>query len=336
MRLAPLIAAAAILLTAPAGAQSSLGPNVPAWARELITADFDTINGGRSSLVGLEQDIVVRVTIVPREGGVARVIRYEQEGEDAVIALRRFTGHPQQGWWLWGPDTPAFLTIEESEQAEIARLVRSAMGVGRVGAPAEDESAPCPSGEAAYVEIAQGQASPYTTTRSCIGTDAASALSLRLSELAGSRDERELQESAVAELLAQDRAFAAAAEADGVPAAFQAFARDDALFFYPGREPFEGAAGIDQRFADWDADARLLWEPRAARVSVRGDMGWTWGDGLFVQPNGETFTSTYVSIWARDLDGVWKWVVDIGIRGPEDPNAELARRAANSPADLRE
>ncbi len=327
MRLSPWIAAAAVLLSATATAQSSIGPNVPAWARELITADFGAINGGRPSLVGLEQDVVVRVTIVPREGGVARVIRYEQEGEEAAIALRRFTGHPQQGWWLWGPDTPAYLTIEETEQAEIGRLLRSALGVGRGAGLSEDTDAPCDTGEAAYVEIAQGDASPYTATRACIGADAASALALRLSELAGSRDERELQESAVAELLAQDAAFAAAAQENGVPAAFQAFARDDAMLFFPGREPFEGPAGIDARFADWGPDSRLLWAPRAARVSARGDMGWTWGDGLFVSPEGEEFTSVYVSIWQRDLDGVWKWVVDIGVRGPEEPAAALRQQA---------
>jgi ketosteroid isomerase-like protein len=328
MRLAPLITATAVLMSAVAMAQTSLGPNVPPWARELIAADFGAVNGGRPSLVGLEQDLVVRITIVPREGGVARVIRYEQEGPEAAIALRRFTGHPQQGWWLWGPDTPAYLAIEETEQAELERLARSALGVGRVAAPTEDENAPCPSGEAVYVEIAQGQASPYTTVRSCVGTDAASALALRLSELAGSRDEQELQDSAIAELLAQDRAFAAAALADGVPAAFQAFARDDALLFYPGRAPFEGPAGIDARFAEWGADDRLLWEPRGARVSARGDMGWTWGEGLFAPAEGEAFTSTYVSIWQRDLDGVWKWVVDIGIRGPAEPSDDLRARAA--------
>lgn len=330
MRLFAYACAALAVGAAAAGAQT-LSANIPPWARELLTADFDAINGGRSTLVGLEADVVIRVTLVPREGGVARVIRYEQ-GEDAAdLALRRFTGHPQQGWWLWGPDTPAYLSVSEDDQAQLAQLARSAVGVaGRLSSP-QDENAPCPSGEAAYVEIGQGQATPFTAVRACLADDAVSALARRLSDLAGSQDEAALNASAIAELMAQDRAFSAAAQEDGVEAAFLAFAREDALFFYPGREPYEGPEGIEARFADWPARDRLLWEPRGARVSVRGDMGWTWGDGLFVQANGDTFTSTYVSIWQRDLDGVWKWVVDIGVRGPEQANPLLLERAANPP-----
>jgi ketosteroid isomerase-like protein len=324
-------ACAALVLGAAAATAQTLSANIPPWARELLTADFDAINGGRSTLVGLDVEAVVRVTVVPREGGVARVIRYEVNDGTAEIALRRFTGHPQQGWWLWGPDTPAYLAVGEDDQAALAQLARSALGVaGRLSAP-QDENALCPSGEAAYVEIAQGAATPFTAVRSCLVDDAVSALARRLSDMAGSQDEAALNASAIAELMAQDRAFAAAAEQDGVQAAFQAFAREDALFFYPGREPFEGPAGIDSRFSRWPTGARLLWEPRFARVSSRGDMGWTWGEGLFVMPDGETATSWYVAIWQRDLDGVWKWVVDIGIDGPPEASALLQDRAANPP-----
>ena len=330
MRLFAYACAALAVGAAAAGAQT-LSANIPPWARELLTADFDAINGGRSTLVGLEADVVIRVTLVPREGGVARVIRYEQ-GEDAAdLALRRFTGHPQQGWWLWGPDTPAYLSVSEDDQAQLAQLARSAVGVaGRLSSP-QDENAPCPSGEAAYVEIAQGQATPFTAVRACLADDAVSALARRLSDLAGSQDEAALNASAIAELLAQDRAFSAAAQEDGVEAAFLAFAREDALFFYPGREPYEGPEGISSRFSRWPEGARLLWEPRFARVSSRGEMGWTWGEGLFVMPDGERSTSWYVTIWQRDIDGVWKWVVDIGIDGPPEPSALLQDRAANPP-----
>jgi ketosteroid isomerase-like protein len=328
MRFVSLLAAAAVLFGATASAQSALNVNVPPWARELLSADFDTINGGRPTLVGLSTDLAVRVTIVPREGGVARVIRYEQTGEEASIALRRLTGHPQQGWWLWGPDTPAYLTVDASEQTELTRLARSALGVARITGQTEDPDAPCATGQAVYVEVAQRGNTPFTATRSCVGTDPVSELALRLSGLAGSQDEASLDASAIAELLAQDRAFAQAARDQGIQAAFQAFAREDAIVLAAGRQPLEGTAGISSRFSGLPAGARLVWEPRFARVSTRGEMGWTWGEGLLILPNGETSTSWYVTIWQRDLDGVWKWVLDIGTDGPPDPSQVLLERAA--------
>lgn len=320
--------ALAFVVAAPA---QTLSANIPPWARELLTADFDAVNGGRASLVGLDAALAIRVTLVPRDGGVARVIRYERTDQAADLALRRFTGHPRQGWWLWGPDTPAYLAVGETDQAELAQLARSAIGVGgRLSAP-QEENAPCPSGEAAYVEIAQGQATPFTAVRACLADDVVSVLARRLSDLAGSQDEGALNASAIAELMAQERAFAAAADEDGVQVAFQAFARDDALSFTPGQEPSEGPAGIDRRFSGWPPGARLLWEPRFARVSARGDMGWTWGEALFASADGERLTSWYVAIWQRDLDGVWKWVVDIRTDGPPEPSPGLQERAANLP-----
>lgn len=297
----------------------------PPWAREALTGDLSTSTGGRPSMSNLPLDAAVRVTIVPRIGGVARVIRFEVDDGAAILALRRYTGHPQQGWWLWGPDTPAYLDLDEAVRDEILALAQTAVRFGRTSIN-QDENAPCASGEAAYVEVAQGSGSPYTATRACVAEDGVSALAQRLSELAGSRTEGELIEAAQNELMQVDQAFAEMSEKEGAPAAFAAFARHDALLFMPGRTPFEGEAGIAERFRGWSEDAQLLWQPRGARVASRGDMGWTWGEGLFVQPNGERMTSWYVSVWQRDLDGVWKWVADIGMRGPQTPSPDLTTR----------
>jgi ketosteroid isomerase-like protein len=107
------------------------------------------------------------------------------------------------------------------------------------------------------------------------------------------------------------------AQADGVPAAFHAFAHDDVVLFRPGHEPYRGKEGVRARFADWPAGGKLIWAPDAAEISARGDMGWTWGRGVFVLPGAEPSPSLYVSVWRRDLDGAWRYVTDIGITGPK-------------------
>ena len=164
-----------------------------------------------------------------------------------------------------------------------------------------------------FVEIAAGTQST-TLTRACVAAgDAAGALALRLSELAGSRTEEELAAAAVAELMAADRAFNAKAQADGVPAAFNTFAAEDGLIV-TSAEILTGRAGIAAGYQNWPAGARLEWAPQTARVSARGDMGWTWGNSTLIASDGTRTQGRYVSIWTRDYEGNWRYAFDAPIR----------------------
>jgi ketosteroid isomerase-like protein len=299
----------ALVFGAPAAAQN-LSLRAPQWAQSLLATDVTPTTGGRATIAADGVDLAVRVTIAPARGGVARVIRYDLRGEQGSLALRRFTGHPSTGWWLWGSDAPRVTTLSAAQRTEIANLTRAVMGVaGGLGGDTEDA---CHNGEQAYVEVAaSGRSTAFS--RSCAAaTDAVGRLALRLSELAGSRTEEELAEAAVAELLEADRAFAAAARADGVPAAFERFAAEDALIV-TSSEIATGRAGVAQRFAQWPAGARLEWAPEAGRVAARGDMGWTWGNSVHVAPDGARTTGRYVSVWTRDVEGNWRYAFDAPI-----------------------
>lgn len=305
------ICAVALVLSAPASAQN-LSLRAPAWAQPLLATDIINTTGGRAALNAEGIEVAVRVTIAPPRGGVARVIRYEQRTDGTSIALRRFTGHPSTGWWLWGSDAPTIMPINAAARAEISTMARSVMGVsGALGAAGSGEA--CPAGEQAFVEVAvEGRATSFL--RACVlAGDAVGNLALRLSELGGSRTEEELAAAAVAELLAADRAFNAKAQADGVPAAFTQYADENALIV-TSTEILTGRAGITASYADWPAAARLTWAPETARVSARGDMGWTWGNSTYTAPDGTSRTGRYVSIWTRDYDGNWRYAFDAPIR----------------------
>lgn len=212
-------AAAALMLGAGPAAAQNLALGAPQWAQALLAADVTPTTGGRAAITAPGIALSVRVTIAPPRGGVARVIRYDLRGETGTLALRRFTGHPATGWWLWGSDAPRISTVTAAQRAEIANLAQAAAAATGGGA-----TQVCPAGEQVFVELAvAGRASSFTSA--CVAnTDAGGRMALRLSELAGSRTEEELAAAAVAELLAADRAFAAKARADGVPAAFSAYA----------------------------------------------------------------------------------------------------------------
>lgn len=302
--------AVAVLFGAQASAQNS-SLAAPAWAQALLAADITPTTGGRAELAAPGVDIAVRVTIAPSRGGVARVIRYDGRGASLSLALRRFTGHPATGWWLWGSDAPAVSTPAASTRAEIAALLRAATGSS--GAISTNRNAGGACAEQAYVEmLADGRA--QSAERTCVvSTDAVGRLALRLSELAGSRTEEELAAAASAELLDADRAFAAMAAREGVPAAFAHYAAHDALMVSASTVT-EGDEAVAAAFADWPSGARLEWAPVTARVSARGDMGWTWGNSVRVAADGARTPGRYVTAWTRDYEGNWRFAFDAGIR----------------------
>jgi len=302
------LGAAILLMGAPAGAQN-LSLRAPGWAQALLSADVIPTTGGRSAISGQGIDLAVRVTIAPSSGGVARVIRYDLRGEQGALAVRRFTGHPSTGWWLWGGDAPRVTTVNATQSNEIATLARAAAGIsGAIGGDAEV----CRAGEQAFIELFVAGRST-SLARACVApTDTAGRLVLRLSELGGSRTEEELAAAAVAELMEADRAFAALAAAEGVPAAFARFAAEDALIV-TSTQTLYGRAGIAANFQNCASDAQLQWAPETARVSARGDMGWTWGNATYVAPDGTRSPRRYVTVWKRDDEGNWRFAFDASI-----------------------
>jgi ketosteroid isomerase-like protein len=309
LRTAAAACGAALLLCMPASAQVNSALQGPPWAQPLTATDVIPTTGGRTFLATDGIVASVRVTIAPNRGGVARVIRYDDRGASASVSLRRFTGHPSTGWWLWGSDAPLTTTPSAAQRSELARLARAARGPATLSAT----PSPCPNGEQVFVELAvEGEVT--TSTSPCVdGSTGIGRLALRLSEIAGSRTEEELAAAAASELMAADRAFAAMARVEGVPAAFTRYAADDALII-TSSEIVSGRAGVTQSYADWPAGARLEWSPETGRVSARGDMGWTWGNSVYIAPDGTRRPGRYVSVWTRDHEGNWRYAFDAPIR----------------------
>ena len=297
-------------IAAPAVGQN-LALRAPDWAQPLTATDITPTTGGRAILVADGVSVSVRVTIMPPQGGVARVIRFDQRDDGGHLYLRRFTGHPSTGWWLWGSDAPRVTDLSAAQSTEIVALARTAMGItGALGGAQVGDV--CPSGEQVFVEVALEGRSTSLARNCAVATESAGRLALRLSAIAGSRTEEEFHQAALDELLGADRAFAAKARADGVPAAFAAYAADNAIMV-SRQAVTSGHDAIVARFANWPAGQHIEWTPQAGRVSERGDMGWTWGNATYIAADGARTTGRYISIWTRDLDGNWKYALDAGV-----------------------
>ena len=134
-------------------------------------------------------------------------------------------------------------------------------------------------------------------------------------------------QTGVEKLVDTEHAFAAMAAEKGTPHAFLAFMTDDASVFNPD---------ITNAKKAWtgrkNKGSLLSWAPNYADVSSNGLMGYTTGNWDF-RPKGKDDTPTafgdFITVWVRQPDGAYKWVVDIGVghAKPDRYSTEWARTA---------
>lgn len=60
-------------------------------------------------------------------------------------------------------------------------------------------------------------------------------------------------------------------------------------------------------------DTRLTWYPLLADVAQSGDLGYTTGPWTMLQNDRAQAAGEYVTLWRKQADGQWKYVVDMGI-----------------------
>ncbi|MFT3915260.1 MAG: DUF4440 domain-containing protein [Anaeromyxobacteraceae bacterium] len=114
-----------------------------------------------------------------------------------------------------------------------------------------------------------------------------------------------------------DRAFAARADAvhaaSGYGPAFGEHA--DAAAMIPGKDGLMwGAEAIRAGYRTEPGEA-LTWAPDHAEAAASGDLAWTSGRATW-RGGGEQVFTKYLTIWARQEDGTWRWLLDLGNRRP--------------------
>ncbi len=121
-------------------------------------------------------------------------------------------------------------------------------------------------------------------------------------------------------LLRADAEFSVLSTEKGMKAAFMEFIDSNGVLLRPGYIPLAGANAIDFLLQQSDTTYTLSWKPKAAFVSRQADMGYTYGIYALEPKSADTVLyGTYVSIWRKQEDGKWKFVLDSGNEGISDP-----------------
>jgi len=127
-------------------------------------------------------------------------------------------------------------------------------------------------------------------------------------------------QAAVDELLAADRAFAAAAATTTAVPALSAMLSDDAVMPTPAFDFARGKAKvIDALNANPDnAQGRLEWTPIRGGVSADGLQGFTFGYMTLQGPDSRRLPIKYLSYWVKGSNG-WRVAVYKRARAEQSP-----------------
>ncbi|MEQ9168287.1 MAG: hypothetical protein RLO12_18660 [Fulvivirga sp.] len=121
------------------------------------------------------------------------------------------------------------------------------------------------------------------------------------------------------DLIKVDKEFSDMSKQNGISEAFIFYADQDVVKLDQGAEPIKGKTQLTEVYTAMDdSKMELTWEPIKAEIAMSGELGYTFGKYFLITKDSVESTSTgyYVSIWKKQEDGNWKFVLDGGAEGP--------------------
>jgi ketosteroid isomerase-like protein len=123
-------------------------------------------------------------------------------------------------------------------------------------------------------------------------------------------------------LLKIEAEFAAKAATEGILAAYLAYADEDIRLYRDGALPSGGKEVLRREFSDYAG--KQTWAPVDGDVSRYGALGFIFGtaearDGNLQDP---AKASSYLRIWRKNPEGLWKIALDLAIPVPPEPQEQ--------------
>lgn len=139
--------------------------------------------------------------------------------------------------------------------------------------------------------------------------------------LTGSAHATAEQEKLKTELAAMENAFCTMAADKGLLAAFSYFAAPDVAFIDTDPRKFHGPEAVLKRIGQDIPGVKLTWSALFTDVSADGTLGYNYGRYEYRGPGADgkehVGTGFFLTIWKRQPDGSWKYVMDTGAPDPK-------------------
>jgi ketosteroid isomerase-like protein len=118
-------------------------------------------------------------------------------------------------------------------------------------------------------------------------------------------------------LLKVDNDFAALSVSKGMKNAYLDYIDSNGVLLRPNSLPIVSAEAVDYIIALKDTGFVIEWKPTKAVLAMSGELGYTYGIYKIEASNAATFYGTYITIWKKQEDGKWKFVLQSNNEGVE-------------------
>jgi hypothetical protein len=136
-------------------------------------------------------------------------------------------------------------------------------------------------------------------------------------------DTEKAEEAGIAtrvDMMNADRDFSLLSEEKGLRAADEEYIDSNGVLLRPGSIPMADADAMDYIIQSNDSAFTMTWEPKHASLAASGELGYTYGVYSLKPKDADTVIyGSYVTIWRRQPDGKWKFVLQSGNEGLEAP-----------------
>lgn len=128
-------------------------------------------------------------------------------------------------------------------------------------------------------------------------------------------------------MMETDREFSRMSEEKGTSEAFVFYADEKVILSGENKLPIIGIEELKNIFnRPKNPNATLTWEPLKGEMSGSGELGYTFGRWQIkskTESGADTLTNgVYITVWKKQTDGSWKYVLDGGHITPEKVSLE--------------
>jgi ketosteroid isomerase-like protein len=126
-------------------------------------------------------------------------------------------------------------------------------------------------------------------------------------------------------MVATERAFSRLSEEKGIRESFTEFIAEDGILFRP-RAVVAKKWMRENPLPPSTTRPLLVWQPIFAGMSRAGDLGYTTGPWQFKNDLKDAKFSAFgnfMTVWKKQPDGKWRFVVDLGVSNPEPKTVAL-------------
>jgi ketosteroid isomerase-like protein len=118
-------------------------------------------------------------------------------------------------------------------------------------------------------------------------------------------------------LMQADNDFSEMSVKEGMQKAFLSWFDNNGVMLRDNGYPVLGKDSLISVFSNrTDTNFILQWKPAFEMIARSGELGYTYGYYTrTIKATGEVSRGTYVTIWKKQIDGSWKFVLDTGTEG---------------------